>query len=336
MKLSDLRTLLDKHPEGRPRSALDVLWTTAKPMLYLSAGYLSLPLSHWGPLEWMHTQPWSLAVILPVGILATVALAHAVGRVSLLLWLGWFAVALLPVMPVRPTSLYLYVPMMGLTMLVASAFQRSRNVAFAVWLVVAATLGGGAHLFTQRYIAGEWRTSTAQLGAVDRWLRARDATRVVTIDTPVWLYALPAAIEMKSPTVRFDTWFVNFKPRLNALEGSTVRWRNDLQLEITAPPGGFLHSVFEQFLAFGGAPPERPDRASQPVEVAIEGPRTHPQRLVVTFKDASVRDSALIVHFTHDGIRLIEPLASPASSHLVPEPVGGSRAARPANGKGGA
>ncbi len=319
-----------------PRTALDALWTTVKPALYLSAAYLSLPLSHWGPLEWMHTHPWSLAVILPVGILATVVLAHAAGRSSLLLWLGWFAIALLPVMPVRPTSLYLYVPMMGLTMLVASAFQRSRRVAFAAWLVLAATVGVGAHVFTQQYIAGEWRTSMAQLEAVDRWLRARCATRLVTIDTPVWLYALPAAIEMKSPTLRFDTWFVNFKPSLNAVEGSSVRWRSDLVLEITAPPGGFLHSVFERFLAFGGAPPERPNPATHPVEVAIEGPRTHPQRLVVTFKDASIRDSALIVHFTRDGIRLIEPVASPASGHHVPEPAGGPQAGPSAGGKQGA
>jgi hypothetical protein len=316
-----------------PHRALDAMWTTVKPALYLSAGYLSLPLSHWGPLEWMHTHPWSLAVILPVGILATVVVGRAAGRSSLLLWLGWFAIALLPVMPVRPTSLYLYVPMMGLTMLVAAAFQRSRQVAFAAWLVLAATVGGGAHLFTQRYIAAEWRTSVAQLDEVDRWLQARGATRLVTIDTPVWLYALPAAIEMRSPTLRFDTWFVNFKPHLNAVEGSSVRWRNDLELEITAPPGGFLHSVFEQFLAFGGAPPEHRDPATQPVEVAIEGQRTNPQRLVVTFKDASIRDSALIVHFTHDGIRLIEPVTSPVSGHRVPEPAGGLRAGTSAGGK---
>jgi hypothetical protein len=312
------------------------MWTTVKPALYLSAGYLSLPLSHWGPLEWMHTHPWSLAAVLPVGILATVVLGRAAGRSSLLLWLGWFAIALLPVMPVRPTSLYLYVPMMGLTMLAASAFQRTRHVAFATWLGVAATLGCGAHLFTQRYIAGEWRTSTAQLAAVARWLQARGATRLVTIDTPVWLYALPAAIEMESPALRFDTWFVNFKPRLNAVEGSTVRWRNDLQLEITAPPGGFLHSVFEQFLAFGGAPPEQPVPAAQPVEVAIEGPRTNPQRLVVTFRDASIRDSALIVRFTRDGIRLVEPVAPPALGHDVPDPGGKPPAEPSAGGRRGA
>ena len=318
-----------------PRSATDALWTTVKPALYLSAGCLSLPLSHWGPLEWMHTHPWSLAAILPVGILAAVALAHAAGRSSLVLWLGWFAIALLPVMPVRPTSLYLYVPMMGLAMLVASAFQRSRQVAFAAWLVLSATVGGGAHLFTQRYIAGEWVTSVAQLDAVDRWLEARGATRLIAIDTPVWLYALPATIELRTPELRFDTWFVNFRPRLNAVEGSSVRWRNDLELEITAPPGGFLHSVFERFLAFGGAPPERPDPAIKPVEVAIEGPRANPQRLVVTFKDASVRDSALIVRFTRDGIRRIEPAAPSVSGRHAPRSGGEPSATPPAGASKG-
>ncbi len=284
----------------------------------------------------MHTHPWSLAVILPVGILATVVLGRAAGKSSLLLWLGWFAIALLPVMPVRPTSLYLYVPMMGLTMLVASAYRRSRRVAFGDWLAISAMVGGGAHLFTQQYIAEEWRTSSVQLATVNRLLEARGATRLVTIDTPVWLYALPAAIEMKSPRLRFDTWFVNFKPHLNAVEGSSVRWRNDLELEITAPPGGFLHSVFERFLAFGGAPPERPNPATQPVEVAIEGPRTNPQLLVVTFKDTSTRDSALIVRFTRDGIQLVEPLAPPVSGQHDPEPAGGSRAGPSAGGKRGA
>jgi hypothetical protein len=129
---------------------------------------------------------------------------------------------------------------------------------------------------------------------------------------------------------------VNFKPRLNAVEGSTVRWRNDLQLEITAPPGGFLHSVFEQFLAFGGAPPEQPVPAAQPVEVAIEGPRTNPQRLVVTFRDASIRDSALIVRFTRDGIRLVEPVAPPALGHDVPDPGGKPPAEPSAGGRRGA
>jgi len=318
-----------------PRSVLDLLWTTVKPALYLSAGYLSLPLSHWGPLEWMHTHPWSLAVILPVGILATVVLGQAAGKSSLLLWLGWFAIALLPVMPVRPTSLYLYVPMMGLTMMVASAFQRSRQVAFAAWLVLTATVGGGAHLFTQQYIAEEWRTSSFQLATVHRLLETRGATRLVTIDTPVWLYALPAAIEMKSPRLRFDTWFVNFKPSLNAVEGSSVQWRNDLELEITAPPGGFLHSVFERFLAFGGAPPERPNPAPQPVEVAIEGPRTNPQRLVVSFMDTSIRDSTLIVRFTREGIQQVAPLAPPVSGRPVPEPAGGLRAGPSASDKRG-
>ena len=32
-----------------PQSALDAVWMAVKPALYLSAGYLSLPLSHWGP-----------------------------------------------------------------------------------------------------------------------------------------------------------------------------------------------------------------------------------------------------------------------------------------------
>jgi hypothetical protein len=172
----------------------------------------------------------------------------------------------------------------------------------------------------------------AQLDAVDRWLEARGATRLVTIDTPVWLYALPATIEMRSPELRFDTWFVNFRPRLNALEGSSVRWRNDLELEITAPPGGFLHSVFEQFLAFGGSPPERPDPVTQPVEVAIEGPRTNPQRLVVRFKDASIRDSALIVRFTRNGIRLVDPAAPSASGRHVPRPAGEPGAGPSASG----
>jgi hypothetical protein len=308
-----------------PRSVPDAMWTTVKPMLYLSAGYLSLPLSHWGPLEWMHTHPWSLAMVLPVGILATALVGRAAGRSSLRLWLGWFAITLLPVMPVRPTSLYLYVPMMGLAMLVASAFARSRHVAFATWLAITAIIGGGAHLFTQQYIAEEWRTSSVQLATIHRLLEARGATRLVTIDTPVWLYALPASIELRSPQLRFDTWFVNFKPRLNAVDGSSVHWRNDLELEITAPPGGFLHSVFERFLAFGGAPPERPDRVTQPVEVAIEGPRTNPQRLIVTFQDASVRDSTLIVRFTRDGIHAVAPLAPPVSGRPVPVPAAGSR-----------
>jgi hypothetical protein len=309
-----------------PHSAVDVLWFVVKPALYLSAGYVSLPLSHWGPLEWMRTHSWSLAGILPVGILATIVLGRAAGRSSLLLWLGWFAIALLPVMPIQPTSLYLYVPMMGLSMLLAAALQRSRRPAFAVWLALLAVAGVGAHLFIQRYIAEEWRTSRAQLATIDRWIRERGATRVVAVDTPVWLYALPAAIELDSPELRFDTWYLNFRPRLDAVETSSVRWRSALELEVTAPPGGFLLSTFERFMAFGAAPPDRPEPEPRPVRVASEGPRANPQRLVVTFQDASVRDSALIVRFTRDGIRRVEPVASPVTGHHAPDLARGARA----------
>jgi hypothetical protein len=277
-------------------------------------------------------------VIVPVGILAAAVLGLAAGRSSLRLWLGWFALALLPVMPVRPTSLYLYVPMMGLAMLFAAAFQRSGQAAFAAWLIITGIVGGGAHLFAQRYIAGVWQTSREQVVTLDRWIRERGATRLVTIDTPVWHYALPAAVELDSPDLRFDTWFVNFKPRLNAVESSPVRWRTDLQLEITAPPGGFLHSGFERFLAFGGTPPDRPAPAPQSVEVAIEGPRTDPRRLVVTFQDAAIRDSTLIVRFTRDGLRRIEPVRSSVPGRPVPGPAGGGMtapsSARTAGGAG--
>jgi hypothetical protein len=312
MRLAFIGLSLPPEPyRDVPHGPLDAAWFAVKPGLYLSAALLSLPLSHWGPLEWMHTHPWSLAVVVPAGLLAAFMLGRAVDRSSSLMWLGWFALALLPVMPVRPTSMYLYVPMMGLAMLVATALQRSHRVVYAAWLIITVLVGSGAHLFTQRYIEGVWRTSKSQVATVDRWIQERGASRVVAIDTPVWLYGLPAAVEMESPDLRFDTWFVNFRPRLNAIDGSSVRWRNDLQLEITAPPGGFLHSLFEQFLAFGGAPPDGPHPRRQPLEVAIEGPRTNPQRLVVTFRDRAVRDSALIVRFTHDGLGVVEPVGGP-------------------------
>jgi hypothetical protein len=148
----------------------------------------------------------------------------------------------------------------------------------------------------------------------------------VAVDTPVWLYALPAAIELDSPELRFDTWYLNFRPRLDAVETSSVRWRSALELEVTAPPGGFLLSTFERFMAFGAAPPDRPEPEPRPVRVASEGPRANPQRLVVTFQDASVRDSALIVRFTRDGIRRIEPVASPVTGHHAPDLARGARA----------
>src|SRR5215471_13287231 len=304
-----------------PHGFTSALWTAAKPGLYLGAGYLSLPLSHWGPLEWIHDHPWSLALLLPSALACTVALGRVVGRASLVLWLGWFVVALLPVMPIRPTSLYLYVPMMGLTMLIAAALEQRRNAAFAAWLVVTLIVGAGSHLFVQGFIARVWQRTETEVATVERWVRDRGATRLLTIDTPVWHYALPAAIELDSPDLRFETWFVNFKPRLDSVAASAVRWRTPLSLVITAPAGGFLQSTYERFLAFGGVPSDRGPTVEGPVDITIEGPRISPERLVVTFRDAAARDSTLIVRFGHDALRMVEPppgVARPLAGAGVP------------------
>ena len=295
-----------------PRGATGAMWSVIKPGLYLAAGYLSLPLSHWGPLQWIHDHPWSLAPLLAAAFAVTVALARAAGSRALGLWLGWFAIALLPVMPIRPTSLYLYVPMMGLTLFVAAAFARRRQRVLAAWLLMTMLVGAGSHLFVERFIAGVWRRTEADVATLARWVGDRGASRLVTIDTPVWHYALPAAIELESPGLRFETWFVNFRPRLDAVTGSTVRWRNPLELEITAPEGGFLHSTYEQFLAFGGEPTERHPTAAGPVDVRFEGPRANPTRLVVAFRDAATRDSTLIVRFGQDSLRSVEPFPGAA------------------------
>jgi hypothetical protein len=247
--------------------------------------------------------------------------------------MGWFVGALLPVMPIRPTSLYLYMPLVGLALLIGAAYQRSRRRVFAVWLMLWIVIGCAGNLFTQRYLARAWRVSNAQVATLERWIRARGARRLVTIDTPVLQYALPAAIALRAPDLRFETWYVNFVPRLDRRVTSRLAWRGDRVLEITAGPEGFLGSQFERFLAFGGSPFERHASAG-PVVVELADRSPNPRRLRVSFADAASRDETLIVQFVQDTLSIVEgPGRDRPAAHattlgaLIPEPA--TRASAP-------
>jgi len=291
-----------------PHGVPDVLWLLVKPALYLTAAALSLPLSHWGPLDWVRAHAWVLGIPAASASLVAWVLVRAAGRARAWLLLGCFTCALLPPMPVRPTSLYLYVPLTALALLMGLAYQTTRRRVFMAWLGTWIAIGIGTHLYAESFLARISRDADAQAATIEQLVRTRGAARLVAIDAPVWQYALPAAVKLRAPDLDYDTWFVNFAPRLDAPIASHVTWRNATTLELDAGNGRFLASQFEHFLAFGGSPRETRLAAGAPLAVTPLDASVTPRRLTIRFKDRETLRASAIVQF---GPRALAEIRAP-------------------------
>lgn len=288
-----------------PQEARDVVWLLAKPFLYLAAAALSLPLSHWGPLDWIRAHLVVLAIPAAVAAVVSLVLARAAGRASAVLLLGAFVAALLPTMPVRPTSLYLYVPLVPLAILIGRAAQS--HAPFRAWLAGWIVVGLATHFFAQGFLTRVSRDADAQATAIERVLRERRPSRLLVIDAPVWQYALPAALRLRAPDLTFETWFVNFAPRLDAAAASRTRWSDGATLELDAGSGRFLDSQFEHFLAFGGVPAPASIPSEAPVRITSGEVGARPRRLVVHFRDRESLRASTVVRLGARSLALLEP-----------------------------
>ena len=288
-----------------PQDARDVVWLLAKPFLYLCAAAFSLPLSHWGPLDWIRAHLVVLAIPAAVAVAVSLVLARAAGRATTVLLLGAFVAALLPTMPVRPTSLYLYVPLVPLAILIGRAAQS--RAPFRAWLAGWIVVGIATHVFAQGFLTRVSRDGDAQAAAIERVLRERRPSRLLVIDAPVWQYALPAALRLRAPDLVFDTWFVNFAPRLDAAAASRARWPDGTTLELDAGSGRFLDSQFEHFLAFGGVPDTASIASVAPVRITSGEVAARPRRLVVHFRDRESLRASTVVQLGARSLALLEP-----------------------------
>jgi len=293
------------------RSSSDGLWLVAKPVLYLVTSFLSLPLSHVSPLSMFHEAPISLLALAAAALLLLRPLARAAGLGVAGLSLAWFAVGLSPYLPVIPTSLYLYLPLSGLMLLLGAARDERADCRWPTrWLAGLIAAGTAANAAVGVFT---WSAATRlDQAAADaaRICREQSAARLVLFDTPVWAYGLPAAVRLHDPGCRADTWFVNFSP--SALPGrpSRLRWTEPLLLEVRPDRGRFFESPFEQFLLFGGSPADTTLQArSDFLTVRPDTLTGHPGVLRLRFRGAGALEKSQLLQFR--GWRLARAPAAP-------------------------
>jgi hypothetical protein len=257
----------------------------------------SFPVSHIGPLDAVFARPpLLLGALVAVAALAIV-LARAAGAWRASLLLAWFAVALAPSLPVVATSLYAYLPMAGLALLLGFALQTSGRRAFAVWLGLWIVLGIGGSVATS--LAGRRATQAVHetVAFVARETAGGGTARVAVIDAPFLMYALPAAFRLEHPESRLETWFVNCDPGVAAGRASELSLTPDGGLDVRSRDGGFFQSPIQRFLAFGG----RPDRARPASGAAMRveplEPGANPAAVRISFRDATARDSTCVIQF---------------------------------------
>jgi len=283
----------------------DVLWLAAKPLLYLLSALLALPLSHVAPLAALRQAPVWLAAIAAVTLLLTLPLVRAAGRGTGVLLLAWFGAALLPYLPVLPTSLYLYLPLAGLALLLGMARDASARRRWPTrWLGAWIVAGVAAQLIISGFTWSASRSLARAARQVGGIVRTESPARFVLFDTPVWAYGLPAAVRLANPGSAADTWFINFSPSVRPGRPSTLRWTDGLALDVTPSKGMFFDSPFEQFLLFGGSAADssgfvRGDAITvRPVPLS-----ERPGRLHLRFRDATDLSRSVMLQF--HGWRLV-------------------------------
>jgi len=298
VRFAVLRLRAPEPPYLEPLSGW-AAWTRLALKIPLQALFslASFPVSHIGPLDAVFARPPLLLGALVAVAALVVVLARAAGAWRASLLLAWFAVALAPSLPVVATSLYAYLPMAGLALLLGFALQSSGRRAFAVWLGLWIVLGIGGSVATS--LAGRRATRAVHetVAFVARETADGRTARVAVIDAPFLAYALPAAFRLEHPESRFETWIVNCDPGVAPGRASELSFTPDGGLDVRSREGGFFQSPIQRFLAFGG----RPDRA-RPVPGAamrvepIE-PGANPAAVRISFRDSAARDSTCVIQF---------------------------------------
>lgn len=331
-------SVLQVPPPPRPyldplASPWDVVWLAAKPGLYLVTGLLSLPLSHVSPLSAIRQSPCWLALVVAAAVVLLRPLIRAAGlRVTALL-LAWFVVGLLPYLPILPTSLYLYLPLAGLALLLGVARDTLPERRWPRrWLLGWILAGASAQLVIGVFTGTAARSLERAALDAGRICRRTGASHLVLFDTPVWAYGLPAAIRLRHGPEHLETWFVNFSPYVRPGRPSRLSWKEPLTLEARPYRGRFFDSPFEEFLLFGGSAADTLRHARSGVLTVRPDPIVdRPSRILVRFPSEAARARCALLQFR--GWR-IEPVLD-ATERSVPAhaiPAAAPAHARPRHG----
>jgi hypothetical protein len=258
----------------------------ARALHYMGGAALGVPVL---PLTIGGVAPALQAVAVLAGLLGGVVLV----RLARAGWRGgllWFGAALAPYALVMATSLYLYLPMCGVSWMIAGAVQRKSRFAraLAVWLIASGAVG--------HVLAGAWlHRVTASIDAATDALVATGHRDVVLVDAPFWWYSLPSAVRLASPGRDLRLHVVNVAPGSGA-RASRVEWMSDDELVVTNA-AGFFRSPVERFFLFGATPCRR-DAPGGTIRVSCAG-GDPPTALRVRLRDGPVAARPAV--FRYDG-----------------------------------
>jgi hypothetical protein len=321
-----IRLMLVGHPHlPQPyfqpfRSIEDARMLWSKPLVYLSGALLGIPVVPFvsrGAVE--SSLPLAAGLTAAVGMLVAV-LWRSVRRRRTVFLLAWFLATLLPYFFLMETSLYLYLPLMGICWLIGMGYQE-RPVFFRMWgcwLVVtgvAANVLMGVFLCRLERTAGDAAASLAEI-ASDR--RSCD---VVLVDAPIWAYSLPSAVRLRDADARLRTYIVNFSPSAGPGPASRIEWLSPREMKVTrgaetavAPPlesscRGFFDSWIERFFLFGSNPWAAHQTQTSRLfhvdcEFAEQG-AAFPTALRVRFAPSGSMDGVTVAQFDHWRLRRV-------------------------------
>lgn len=297
-------------------SLSDVGWLLGLPGVYLVSALLSLPLSHVSPLATLRDAPILLALIGAVGLALLRAPARAAGLGTAALLVAWFVAGILPYLPVIPTSLYLYLPLAGLTLLLGVARDARPGSRWPTrWLAALVAAGVVAQLAIATFTISAARALAGAATVASEACRSEAATRLVLLDTPVWAYGLSAAARLRNPQwPRVETWLVNFSPSVRPGPPSRLQWRDRLLLEARPATGRYFDSPFEQFLLFGGSPMDTLHHVhGDALRARPDSLVERPGALQLRFRDMAALEQTSILQFNGWSLARVAPPPAPLS-----------------------
>jgi len=283
-----------------------------KALTYGSGALFGLPVLPLASESALADHPWLAGIAFIVIGLGLLLLWKTAGARATVVVVAWVVVALAPYAPLMATSLYLHVPMCGVSLLIAHAWERSGSRLVHAWVATLVAMGIAGHVLLGVFIA---QATDAMDEAADQAAAAFDRREgdLVLIDAPVWAYSLPACLRLRHGDDDFETIFLTFSPGILPDASGTVVWEGSHTLRIDRVGEPMFASHVERFLLFGADP--RAAHAGLPASIAAVAPG--PPGSSSLLVELSPRgESAVLMRFR--GWRL-EPLASPSQTADRPD-----------------
>lgn len=315
-----IRLALVEHPHlPQPyfqpfRSIEDARMLWSKPLVYLSGAMLGIPVLPFvsrGAVE--SSMPLTAGLTAAAGMLVAVSW-RSVRRRRTVFLLAWFLVTLLPYFFLMETSLYLYLPLMGICWLIGMGYQQ-RPAFFRVWGCWLVVTGVAANLFTGVFLCRLERTAGAAAASLAEITSDQRSCDVVLVDAPIWAYSLPSAVRLRDADACLRTYIVNFSPSAGPGTMSRIEWLSSREMKVTrgaettgTPPlrsscRGFFDSWIERFFLFGSNPCAARQTQTNRVfhvdcEFAEQGAAC-PTALRVRFAPSGPMDGVTVAQFDH-------------------------------------